>query len=464
MNTRTEHDSLGPVDLPADALWGAQTQRALDNFRVSGLPMPPAFLRALAQIKAAAARANQSLGGLSAEQAEAIAAAAGEIAEGGHAEAFPVEVFQTGSATSSNMNMNEVIAALAGRAGVAVHPNDHVNRSQSSNDVVPSAIQIAAVERVCHALLPAIEHLRAAIRARAVELEDVAKTGRTHLMDAMPLTFGQELGTWESQLAACDAALREGLPRLGALPLGGTAVGTGINAAEGFAETAIAELLRDTQLPLSAAANRFEGIAGQQASLELSAKLASLAVALGKIANDLRWMNSGPLGGLGEISLPALQPGSSIMPGKVNPVVCESLLMLAAQVQACHHAVSLGAQGGNFQLNTMLPLIAHNLLPPIDWLANGMRLLADKAIAGFSVNHERIEQSLARNPILVTALNPLIGYEKAAAIAKRAYREQRTVMEVALEDSGLDEATLREALDPLKLTRGGEVGGGKGGE
>jgi fumarate hydratase class II len=290
----------------------------------------------------------------------------------------------------------------------------------------------------------------------------VAKTGRTHLMDAMPLTFGQELGAWEAQLAACEACLREGLPRLGALPLGGTAVGTGINAAEGFAEAAIAELLRDTQLPVSAAGNRFEGIAGQLTALELAAKLASLAVALCKIANDLRWMNAGPLAGLGEISLPALQPGSSIMPGKVNPVVCESILMLSAQVQACHLAVSLGAQGGNFQLNTMLPLIAHNLLPPIDWLANGMHLLADKAIAGFSVNRERIDQNLARNPILVTALNPLIGYERAAAIAKRAYREQRTVFDVAVEDSGLDEAMLRQMLDPLKLTGGGEVAAGKG--
>jgi fumarate hydratase class II len=445
------------VELPAEALWGAQTQRAVDNFRISGVRMPAAFLRALAQIKAAAARANHVLGGLSAEQAETIADVAGRIAHGEYLDAFPVEVFQTGSATSSNMNMNEVIAALAARAGVAVHPNDHVNRSQSSNDVVPSALQLAALERLCCTLLPALDYLRASLRARCVELDQVTKTGRTHLMDAMPLTFGQELGAWEAQLASCDAGLRESLSRLGALPLGGTAVGTGINAAEGFAEAAVAELLRELALPLSPAANRFEGISGAQAPLELSAKLGGLAVVLGKIANDLRWMNSGPLAGLGEISLPALQPGSSIMPGKVNPVVCEALLMLVAQVQASHLAVSLGAQGGHFQLNTMFPLIAHNLLPPIDWLAQGMRLLADKAIAGFVVHREHIEQNLARSPVLVTALNPLIGYEKAAAIAKRAYRERRAVLDVALEDSGLDEATLRQALDPYRLTRGGEV-------
>ncbi|MCK7593106.1 class II fumarate hydratase [Pseudomarimonas salicorniae] len=459
MSTRSERDSLGTVEVPAEALWGAQTQRAVDNFRISGQAMPTAFLRALARIKGAAARASQALGGLDETRAGAIAAVAEAIAGGEHAEAFPVEVFQTGSGTSSNMNMNEVIARLAGQRGVEVHPNDDVNRSQSSNDVVPSAIQLAATDRLMNALMPALAHLRAVIGERATALAEVAKTGRTHLMDAMPLTFGQELGTWDAQLAGCQAALRECLPRLAALPLGGTAIGTGINAADGFAERAVAELQRATGLPVSAADNRFEGIAGQQAALELAAKLAALAVVLGKIANDLRWMNSGPLAGLGEISLPALQPGSSIMPGKVNPVICEAVVMLAAQVQGCHLAVSLGAQGGNFQLNTMLPLIAHNLLPPIDWLAEGMRLLAEKAIAGFEVNRERIEQNLSRNPILVTALNPLIGYEKAAAIAKRAYREQRTVLEVALEDSGLDEATLKRALDPLKLTRGGEAGG-----
>ena len=464
MATRSERDSLGSVEVPEEALYGAQTQRAIDNFPLSGLRMPPAFVRALARIKAAAAVANRDLGAMDEQTAAAILTAAESIAEGAHADAFPLDVFQTGSGTSSNMNMNEVLARLAGKSGVDVHPNDQVNRSQSSNDVVPSAIQLAALERLYSVLLPALSDLRGCISQRARELDEVVKTGRTHLMDAMPLTFGQELGGWEAQLDSAEQGLREAIPRLAALPLGGTAVGTGINAADGFADLAIARLAQDTGLPLRAAHNKFEGIAGQQAALELSAKLAALGVLLGRIANDLRWMNSGPLAGLGEISLPALQPGSSIMPGKVNPVACEAVIMLAAQVQASHHAVSLGAQGGNFQLNTMLPLIAHNLLPPIDWLAAGLRMLADKAIAGFSVNQEHIDANLSRNPILVTALNPLIGYEKAAAIAKRAYREKRTVLEVALEDSGLDQDTLRAALDPLKLTRGGEVKGEKGGE
>lgn len=455
MGARIEQDSLGAVEVPEEALWGAQTERARGHFTISGLRMPGAFLRALARIKAAAARANARLGELEPGQAEAIAAAADAIVQGRHAEAFPVDVFQTGSATSSNMNMNEVIAQLARRQGVELHPNDHVNRSQSSNDVVPSAIQLAALERVHAVLLPALERLVGTIRRRAEELGDVVKTGRTHLMDAMPLTFGQELGGWLSQLEAADRSLRACLPGLCALPLGGTAVGSGINAPEGFAEAAIEELARATGLPLRPAEDRFAGISGQLPALELASRLEGLAVLLGRIAEDLRWMNSGPLAGLGEIELPALQPGSSIMPGKVNPVACEAILMLVVQVRACHLAVSLGAQGGNFQLNTMLPLIAHNLLPPIDWLAGGMDLLGGKAIAGFRVRRERIEQALARNPVLVTALNPLIGYDRAAAIAKRAYREGRPVLEVALEDSGLDEATLRRALDPIRLTRGG---------
>jgi fumarate hydratase, class II len=461
--SRRVSDSMGELEVPAGALYGAQTQRAVENFPISGQPMPAAFLHALARVKAAAARANAELGGLDAARAEAIVAAAEAVVAGRHAGQFPVDVFQTGSGTSSNMNMNEVLASLASAAcGLPVHPNDDVNRAQSSNDVVPSAIQVAAAERLAGAVLPAIDRLAAAIAARAEELAGVVKTGRTHLMDAMPLTFGQELSAWRAQLENAAAGLRACQPRLHALPLGGTAVGTGINAPPGFAERAIAHLAADCGIPFRAAANRFEGIAGQQAALELSAQLGVLAVALGKIANDLRWMNSGPLAGLGEIELPALQPGSSIMPGKVNPVVPEAVAMLAAHVLGAHATITLAAQGGNFQLNVMLPLIAQQLLPPMDWLARAMDLLGSRAIAGFRVRHARIAEALARNPVLVTALNPLIGYEKAAAIAKRAYRENRPVFEVALEDSGLDAATLRAALDPLRLTAGGVVGGDGG--
>ena len=462
-HTRRVSDSLGELEVPADALYGAQTQRAVGNFPISGQPMPAAFLRALALVKGAAARANAELGGLDSARAEAIAAAAAEVAGGGHAGQFPVDVFQTGSGTSSNMNMNEVLASLASqRCGLAVHPNDHVNRAQSSNDVVPTAIQVAAAGLLEHPLLPALQRLSEAIAVRADELSGVVKTGRTHLMDAMPLTFGQELSAWQAHLDNAAEALRACRPRLLALPLGGTAIGTGINAEPEFAARAVTHLAGMSRLPLRPAANTFEGIAAQQAALELSGQLNLLAVALAKIANDLRWMNSGPLAGLGEIALPTLQPGSSIMPGKVNPVIPEAIAMLAAQVMGAHATITLAAQGGNFQLNVMLPLVAYNLLPPMEWLAKGMDLLAGKAIAGFVVQHARIAENLARNPVLVTALNPLIGYEKAAAIAKRAYREGRPILDVAREDAGLDEAVLREALDPARLTRGG-LSGAEGG-
>jgi fumarate hydratase, class II len=454
--TRIERDSMGELEVPAEALWGAQTQRAVQNFRLSGRRMPRAMLRALGQIKAAAARANAGLGLLPSAMAEAIAAAAAEVAEGLHDAQFPIDVFQTGSGTSTNMNANEVIATLAGRAcGAAVHPNDHVNLGQSSNDVIPSAIQLAAATGTADALLPALARLRATIDARAAEFTDVIKTGRTHLMDAMPLSVGQELSAWSAQLAGVEQALGEGLQRMRRLPLGGTAVGTGINAHPQFAAQAIAALARETGQALVPADNRFAGIAGQDAAVELSGQLNWLATTLMKIANDLRWMNSGPLAGLGEIELPALQPGSSIMPGKVNPVIPEAVAMVCAQVIGHHAAITVAAQSGNFQLNVMLPLVALDLLESLEMLGNACDALGQDAIAGLRVRVDTLDAALARNPVLVTALNPVIGYARAAAIAKRAYAEQRAVLDVAREMSGLDDDTLRRLLDPRALTRGG---------
>jgi fumarate hydratase class II len=454
--TRIETDGMGQLDVPTEALWGAQTQRAVLNFPISGLTLPPRFIDALALIKSAAAQANAGLGLLDDGRAQAIAAAASEVLEGKHAGQFPVDVFQTGSGTSSNMNMNEVLARLAGQgAGVEVLANDHVNMAQSSNDVVPSAIQIAAALSLRDALLPALKHLRKALTKRARELSTVVKTGRTHLMDAMPLTFGQELGTWEAQLGLACERIEQEAERLRFLPLSGTAIGTGINADPRFGKRACRSLQSLTGLKFRPAENLFVGIAAQDAALALSAQLNGLAAILMKISSDLRWMNSGPLAGLGEIELPALQPGSSIMPGKVNPVIPEALAMVCAQVMGQHMTITIAAQSGNFQLNVMLPLVAHALLPSIELLANGMRLLADRAIDGFKVKRERIEQALERNPVLVTALNPKIGYAKGAEIAKRAYAEGRPVLDVAAEHSGLDTEELKRLLDPLALTRGG---------
>jgi fumarate hydratase, class II len=460
--TRTEHDSMGKLEVPRDALWGAQTQRAVQNFRLSGRPMPRAFLRAMGLLKAAAATANGELGLLGAEQAQAIRAAALAVARGEHDAQFPIDVFQTGSGTSSNMNANEVIAALAARAGQSAHPNDHVNLGQSSNDVVPSAIQVAAALGVHEALQPALRDLRACIDRRAAEFADVAKTGRTHLMDAMPLTLGQELSTWSAQLADCEAAITASMTRLRRLPLGGTAVGTGINAHPEFAERAIAVLSALAETGFEPASNRFAGIAGAGSAVELSGQLNLLATVLMKLCNDLRWMNSGPLAGLGEIELPALQPGSSIMPGKVNPVIPEAVAMICAQVIGNHATVTVAGQSGNFQLNVMLPVIAASLIESIELLANGCRALDTQAIAGFRIRPDQLDAALSRNPVLVTALNPVIGYEKAAAIAKRAYAEGRPVLDVAIEMSGLPEADLRRLLDPLALTRGGVAASGGG--
>jgi fumarate hydratase, class II len=461
---RIEHDSMGELRVPAGALWGAQTQRAVENFPVSGQPMPRGFIRALGLVKAAAAEANGALGLLPADMAKAIRGAALQVADGRHDAQFPVDVYQTGSGTSSNMNANEVIATLASTARRRVHPNDHVNLGQSSNDVVPTAIRVSAQLAVAEDLLPALRHLRRTIDGRARAFGKVVKTGRTHLMDAMPLTFGQEFGAWSSQLASAEARLSDALKRLRRLPIGGTAIGTGINAHPQFGAKMARELTRLAGTRFEAAADRFEGIAAQDDAVELSGQLNALAVALIKIANDLRWMNSGPLAGLGEIELPALQPGSSIMPGKVNPVVPEAVVMAAAQVIGHHAAITVAGQTGNFQLNVALPLIAANLLDSIRLLANVSRLLADRAIAGLKLRRDNIDAALDRNPILVTALNPVIGYERAAAIAKRAYKEGRPVFEVALEDSGLDAAELRRLLDPAALTRGGIHGaGGAGG-
>lgn len=454
---RTEHDSMGELRVPANALWGAQTQRAVQNFPISGRPMPRGFIRALGLIKAAAAEVNAGLGLLPRGTAKAIHGAALAVADGGYDAHFPIDVYQTGSGTSSNMNANEVIAHLASRAGRAraVHPNDHVNLGQSSNDVVPTAIRVSAQLAVVEDLLPALKHLRRTIDRRGRSLSKVVKTGRTHLMDAMPLTFAQEFSAWSAQLASAEARLVDSLKRLRRLPLGGTAIGTGINADPRFGKRVAAELSKLSGTKFESAANKFEGLAAQDDAVEMSGQLNALAVALTKISNDLRWMNSGPLAGLGEIELPALQPGSSIMPGKVNPVIPEAAVMVCAQVMGHHAAITIAGQTGNFQLNVALPLIAANLLDSIGLLANVSRLLADDAIAGLKVREDRVKEALARNPILVTALNPVIGYEKGAAIAKQAYKQGRPVLEVAKEVTGLSEKVLKPLLDPAALAKGG---------
>ena len=455
---RTERDSMGELQVPADALWGAQTQRAVQNFPISGRPMPRGFIRALGLVKAAAAETNAELGLLPKTVGKAIAKAANEVADGRHDAQFPIDIYQTGSGTSSNMNANEVIAALASTARRRVHPNDHVNLGQSSNDVIPTAIRVSAQLATVEDLLPALKHLRNTINRRARGLTKVVKTGRTHLMDAMPLTFAQEFGAWASQLDSAQGRIEDSLKRLRRLPLGGTAIGTGINADPRFGPRVARLLSAGSKAKFESAKDKFEGIATQDDAVELSGQLNALAVALMKIANDLRWMNSGPLAGLGEVELPALQPGSSIMPGKVNPVMPEAACMVCAQVMGHHAAITVAGQSGNFQLNVMLPLIAANLLDSIQLLGNTMRLLADDVIAGLKVRRDNVADALDRNPILVTALNPVIGYEKGAAIAKRAYAENRPVLEVALEDSGLSEAELRRLLDPVALTTGGIAG------
>lgn len=453
---RIEQDSMGEVRVPLAALYGAQTQRAVENFPISDLRLPRGVIRALGLIKGAAAKANHELGLMEGRMAEAIQAAASEVAQGKHDAHFPVDIFQTGSGTSSNMNANEVIARLASqRLGSKVHPNDHVNMGQSSNDVIPTAIHVSGVLQASEDLLPALGHLAETIAERAEELKGMVKTGRTHLMDAMPLTLGQELSGWEAQVRHGQERIESALERLRKLPLGGSAVGTGINAHPEFGPKVAAHLTAATGIRFQRMENYFAGLSSQDAAVEMSGQLKTVAVSLMKIANDLRWMNSGPLAGLAEIHLPDLQPGSSIMPGKVNPVIPEALCMVCAQVIGNDATITLGGQAGNFQLNTMLPVIAYNLSQSIVLLANGSRLLADKAIAGFVVNQDRLNLALERNPILVTALNAVIGYEKGAEIAKRAYKEGRAIKDVAKEMTDLSEAELARLLNPLELTRGG---------
>lgn len=450
---RIEHDSLGEVAVPADALFGAQTQRAVQNFPLSGQPLPPRFLRALGLVKQVAAEVNGELGELDAARAGAIAAAAGEIAAGRHLEHFPVDAFQTGSGTSTNMNANEVIATLAGRAlGAAVHPNDHVNRGQSSNDTIPTALHLFAVLAVRDALLPALAELHDTIAARARELEGVVKTGRTHLVDALPIRFGQELGAWAHHVALARERIEAALPRLLELAQGGTGVGTGANTHREFAARFAAKLAERTGLAFRPSRSFFASLAVPDAALELHGALRGLAAALLKVTGDVRWMASGPRAGLAEIALPALQPGSSLMPGKVNPVVPEAVAMACIQVLGLDAALGFAAGSGSFQLHLAWPLFAWNLDQSLTLLANGARLLAERALRGFTVDAARLAAQAERNPILATGLAPLLGYERAAAIAQRAYAEGRPLREVAAEMSDLDAATLARLLDPRRLT------------
>ncbi|RTR00193.1 class II fumarate hydratase [Halomonas nitroreducens] len=452
---RIERDSMGELEVPASALYGAQTQRAVNNFPVSGEAMPAAFIHAIARIKLAAARVNRDLGLLDAERAAAIVTAAEAVIAGDHDGQFPVDVFQTGSGTSSNMNVNEVIATLASHGDLQVSPNDHVNMGQSSNDVVPTALHLSAALEVTRELRPALVHLHETIDVRAAGLDGVVKTGRTHLMDAMPLRMSQELGGWSSQVGQAIERFDSAMVRLCRLAQGGTAVGTGINAHPEFAERMARDLSEQTGLALSPNDSFFASLGAQDAAVELSGQLRGFACVIMKIANDLRWMNSGPLAGLGEIELEALQPGSSIMPGKVNPVIPESAAQAAAQVIGLDTAVTVAGQSGNFQLNVMLPLVAHNLLTAITLMRNTAWLLADRAIATFQVREEHLSGPLSRNPILVTALNSVIGYDAAAAIAKKAYQAGRPIIEVAEEETDLSREELERLLDPAALTRGG---------
>ncbi|WP_371644661.1 class II fumarate hydratase [Streptomyces sp. NBC_00597] len=456
---RTEHDSMGEVRVPAHAKWRAQTQRAVENFPVSGQRLERAHIEALALVKAAAATVNAKLGVVDEDVAEAIRSAAAEVAGGRWDEHFPVDVFQTGSGTSSNMNTNEVIATLASeRLGRDVHPNDHVNASQSSNDVFPSSIHIAATAAVTRELIPALEHLAAALERKAAEFAEVVKAGRTHLMDATPVTLGQEFGGYAAQVRYGIERLRAALPRLAELPLGGTAVGTGINTPPGFSAAVIAEVAAATGLPLTEARNHFEAQGARDALVETSGMLRTIAVSLTKISNDLRWMASGPRTGLAEINLPDLQPGSSIMPGKVNPVVPEAVLMVAAQVTGNDTTVAVAGAAGNFELNVMLPVMARNLLESIRLLGNASRLLADRTIDGITANEARAREFAESSPSVVTPLNRYIGYEEAAKVAKRALAERKTIREVVLESGYVDRGDLTleqldEALDVLRMTR-----------
>ncbi|MFF5918341.1 class II fumarate hydratase [Streptomyces flavochromogenes] len=458
---RIEHDSMGEVRVPAHAKWRAQTQRAVENFPVSGQRLERAHIEALARIKAAAAQVNAELGVIDRDRAEAIASAAAEVAEGRWDEHFPVDVFQTGSGTSSNMNTNEVIATLATERlpeGREVHPNDHVNASQSSNDVFPSSIHIAATGAVTRDLIPALDHLAASLERKSAEFASVVKSGRTHLMDATPVTLGQEFGGYAAQIRYGVERLRSALPRLAELPLGGTAVGTGINTPAGFSAAVITEVARATGLPLTEARDHFEAQGARDALVETSGQLRTVAVSLTKISNDLRWMASGPRTGLAEINLPDLQPGSSIMPGKVNPVIPEAVLMVAAQVTGNDTTVAVAGAAGNFELNVMLPVMAKNLLESVRLLSHASRLLADRTVDGITANVERAREYAESSPSVVTPLNKYIGYEEAAKVAKKSLAERKTIREVVLESGYVERGDLTveqldEALDVLRMTR-----------
>jgi len=454
--TRIERDSMGELQVPAEALYSAQTQRAVNNFPISQLRMPSQFVRALLLAKAAAAQANFELKQITEGQSKAIVTACKELLAGDFMAHFPVDVFQTGSGTSTNMNANEVIATLATRVlGESVNANDHVNCGQSSNDIIPTTIHVSAALAIHEHLLPALAHLVQVTEIKAEQVHPFVKTGRTHLMDAMPVRLSQVLNGWSQQLKANVEHLENLLPSLQALAQGGTAVGTGINAHPEFASRFATKLSQLSDVGFVPGKDLFALIGSQDTAVAVSGQLKATAVSLMKIANDLRWMNSGPLAGLGEIELQALQPGSSIMPGKVNPVIPEATAMVAAQVIGNDAAITVAGQSGNFELNVMLPIIAHNLLESIELLANSSRLLADKAIATFKVNEAKLKEALSRNPILVTALNPIIGYQKAAEIAKTAYRDSRPIIDVALEHTDLDRSQLETLLNPEKLTAGG---------
>jgi fumarate hydratase class II len=456
METRIEADSMGELKVAADALYGAQTQRAIDNFRVSGLTMPVSFIKALLRIKSAAAKANGQLRLIDQDIADAISASCQDLMLSDDVLThFPVDVYQTGSGTSSNMNANEVIATLASRiCGKSVNPNDHVNHGQSSNDVIPTTIHVSAAIGLQDRLIPALEHLVREIEVKADAVNGFTKTGRTHLMDAMPVTMGQVLLGWGAQIDTAITNLKAIQPGIQSLAQGGTAVGSGVNAHPEFAANVSRILSIETGIKFVPAQNYFSHIGSQDTAVALSGLLKAAAVSVMKIANDLRWMNSGPLAGLGEISLEPLQPGSSIMPGKVNPVIPESAAMVAAQVIGNDTTITIGGQSGNFELNVMLPVIAYNLLSSIDLLSNIAPLLADKAIRTFEVNKDNIQESLQRNPILVKALNPIVGYLKAAEIAKQAYKEGRPIIDVAAEMTDISREELKDLLDPEKLTNG----------
>lgn len=455
MKFRIEKDSMGELQVPENALYAAQTQRAVDNFPISGMKMPREFIRALGLVKIACAKTNAELGFLENELMKAIITHASDVADGVYDDHFPIDIFQTGSGTSTNMNANEVIATLCQQANVDVHPNDHVNMGQSSNDVIPTALQVSASLAVQQQLFPALIRLEQTLASKAESLSEIVKTGRTHLMDAMPVTMKQEISGWQAQITHAKQRIESTLPRLNALAQGGTAVGTGINADERFASLFAKHLSELTGQSFTSNENKFESLSTQDTAVELSGQLKTLAVSLTKISNDLRWMNSGPLAGIGEIALPALQPGSSIMPGKVNPVIPEAVAMVCAQVIGNDATITIAGQSGNFQLNVMLPVVAYNLLQSIEILSNGMNVLATKAIEGFTVNEENIKKALDKNPILVTALNPVIGYELGAKIAKTAYADGRAVLDVAEELTDLSREELKNILDPMSLTKGG---------